>query len=245
MLETDPKKIAERLSLAMKQEGISNAELAEAAHVSEQAVGQWLKTGTIARDKIHLIVRKIKRSSDYLLGIEPWRVGNHIGEPLVAYGAQRFPPETITEWDDPSHLPDGRNVLLACKQVHLNDTHHVVFLESSIMPLIFPTNWIKGNGLHRQNLVIMEAVGDGMEPQIHEGDVLLIDRAQTDVQDGKTYALRYGDKLRVNRLLRRYDGAMILQSHNQMYRDEIIPIEALQSQIEIIGRVMWSAGEFN
>lgn len=243
MLETDAKRIAERLTIAMKQEGISNAELAEATHVSEQAVGQWLKTGTIARDKIHLIVKKIKRSADYLLGIEPWRAGHHIGEPLVAYGGMAL--ETITEWDDPSDLPEGRYVTLACKQAHLNESHKLVFLESSIMPLIFTTNWIKGSGLYRHNLVIMEAVGDGMEPQIHEGDVLLIDRAQAEVQDGKTYALRYGSKLRVNRLLRRYDGAMILQSHNQMYRDEIIPIEALQSQVEIIGRIVWAGGEVN
>ena len=244
MLDTDPKKIAERLSLAMRQEGITNTELAEAADVSVQAVGQWLETGTIARDKIHLIVKRIKRSSDYLLGIESFRAGKHVGEPLLAYGAQRLALEPISQWENPEDLPVNDYVLVPRNRVSVSASDGQLLIASDdTPPLIFPSLWIKRQALHRHNLVVFEAVDDRMQPRIYPGDTLLIDRGQADGQDRKSYLLRYGRELRVQRLSRRYDGALLLQSFNPSYLDEIVPTEALTDQVEIIGRVVWAGGE--
>lgn len=59
--------LAARLKKAMREEGVTNQELADAAGVSIQAVGEWLRTGQIARDKLHPIALAVNKSIDWLL----------------------------------------------------------------------------------------------------------------------------------------------------------------------------------
>lgn len=57
------------------------------------------------------------------------------------------------------------------------------------------------------------------------------------VENGRVYAIRYGNKLRVKRLSLRYDGALVIDSDNQSaaFKREIVPAEDLDN-IGIIGR---------
>ncbi len=67
MLEYSALAIAKRLSEAMKEEGISNTALAAACSVTVQAVGDWKRTGKISREKIALVAKTIRRTTDWLL----------------------------------------------------------------------------------------------------------------------------------------------------------------------------------
>jgi transcriptional regulator with XRE-family HTH domain len=59
--------LAARLKKAMREVGITHAELAEAAEVSTQAVDGWLRTGQIARDRLPAVARALNKSIDWLL----------------------------------------------------------------------------------------------------------------------------------------------------------------------------------
>lgn len=179
----------------------------------------------------------------------PARAGStRVGEPLATYGSPST-NQLIVDWETPDDLPSdrGQYVFIAREGMRVSATNgHVVYDQASGPPLVFTTQWIRSKGLHRRNLIVLQTIDDSMEPRIHAGDTLLINRGETDVRDGRVYALRYGQELRVKRLYRRYDGALILRSYNrESYPDETIPVDTPSNLVEIIGRVVWVGGEID
>ncbi|MFH3733177.1 S24 family peptidase, partial [Acinetobacter baumannii] len=88
------------------------------------------------------------------------------------------------------------------------------------------------------NLVEVDVDGDSMEPRIPSGSVVIIDKSVNrleQVQNRKVYAIRYGDELKIKRLSRRYDGALIIDSDNPSYEREIVEPQDLE-HIGIIGK---------
>ncbi|MDH3001002.1 hypothetical protein A1D23_11120 [Chelonobacter oris] len=67
------------------------------------------------------------------------------------------------------------------------------FTEGTAEPtrhLAFTKEWIARKGLRKKDLVMISAVGDGMEPSIYDGDVLLVDTGNKTPRDGKIYVIR-------------------------------------------------------
>lgn len=83
---------------------------------------------------------------------------------------------------------------------------------------------------------VLEARGDSMEPGISDGDLLLIDEADTRIIDG-VFAFVLDDEARVKRFRRRIDGVSIL-SDNAAYGAEDLTTDQLD-RVKIIGRVRW------
>lgn len=83
---------------------------------------------------------------------------------------------------------------------------------------------------------VLEARGDSMEPGISDGDLLLIDEADTRIIDG-VFAFVLDDEARVKRFRRRIDGVSIL-SDNVAYGAEDLTTDQLD-RVKIIGRVRW------
>ena len=112
--------------------------------------------------------------------------------------------------------------------------------------LAFSETWLKKKGFKRKHLVIIEVVGESMEPRLSNGDVALINTHDKEIKDHRIYALRYGDDLRIKRLSRRYDGAVVISSDNPLpeFRDEIVPAADLP-QLQILGRAVWVGGELH
>lgn len=110
--------------------------------------------------------------------------------------------------------------------------------------LAFSEQWLRKKGYKRKSLVIIQVHGESMEPRLSDGDVALINTADKEIIDHRIYALRYGDDLRIKRLSRRYDGAIVISSDNPLpeYRDEVVPASDF-GQLQIIGRAVWVGGE--
>lgn len=158
---------------------------------------------------------------------------------------QALPRVQIIEWENPEDLPDGEYVIVPRFRLKLSagNGNHVTE-ELPDAPLAFTTEWIKKKGARRSELCVVNATGDSMEPSICDGALLLIDTHSKQVTDGKVYALRYGDELRVKRLYRRYDGGLIIRSDNQTkYPDETLTPNELNEHIYVIGRVIWQAAD--
>ena len=67
--------------------------------------------------------------------------------------------------------------------------------------LAFKTDWIiKDIGADPNRLILINAVGDSMEPTVKEGDLLLIDHRQNQVVEDAIYVLRLNDRLIAKRL---------------------------------------------
>jgi phage repressor protein C with HTH and peptisase S24 domain len=76
-----------------------------------------------------------------------------------------------------------------------------------------------------------------MEPLLHDGDEILVDRAQRTLRDG-IHVVRLGDALLVKRLAAAGPGRATLLSQNYAYP----PVEVALDELEIVGRVVWKSG---
>ncbi|RMD89756.1 MAG: helix-turn-helix transcriptional regulator [Alphaproteobacteria bacterium] len=102
-----------------------------------------------------------------------------------------------------------------------------------------PRAWLYRLHCPLNSLQAIEAKGDSMEPDIHDGDVLLVDTSVRTVERSGLYVLRYADHLRVKYLQRRADDGIIIRSAAPQEVDETVPRDRL-GEIAIIGRVVWT-----
>lgn len=80
----------------------------------------------------------------------------------------------------------------------------------------------------------IRCTGDSMSPSLQDGDIMFIDRANTDLHDGEIYVVRVEDELYVKRLVR-VPGKIIAKSDNNSYPD----FELSGDNFEILGRVIY------
>ena len=101
----------------------------------------------------------------------------------------------------------------------------------------FSRRWLRDQGLAGAELHAIRVQGDSMEPLLHDGDEILVDRAQRTLRDG-IHVVRVGDALLVKRLAAAGPGRATLLSQNYAYP----PVEVALDELEIVGRVVWKSG---
>jgi phage repressor protein C with HTH and peptisase S24 domain len=106
----------------------------------------------------------------------------------------------------------------------------------------YTADWIRRNRLKPNKLRIMKGHGRSMEPTIFDGDDLLINLAETEVLDGKVYALWYDGGERVKRLYRMPGGGLRIRSDNDREFPEIVLGPEYAGHVRIIGRVIDRSG---
>ena len=97
--------------------------------------------------------------------------------------------------------------------------------------------------LHRnpQNLALLTASGDSMDPTIRDGDLLLVDTSARRIEGSRIYVLAIGGALMVKRIQLRLDGSVVVKSDNAVYESEVVPADQT-STLNILGQVIWQAG---
>jgi len=109
--------------------------------------------------------------------------------------------------------------------------------ESPFDSFRFSRAWLREQGLVNAQLSAIRVQGDSMEPLLHDGDEILVDRAQRALRDG-IHVVRVGDVLLVKRLAAAGPGRATLLSQNYAYP----PVEVALEELEIVGRVVWKSG---
>jgi phage repressor protein C with HTH and peptisase S24 domain len=85
-------------------------------------------------------------------------------------------------------------------------------------------------------MVLMQVIGDSMEPSIREGDYVLIDQSKQEIYSGGTYALGLEDTIMVKQLDKRPNELVIL-STNPRYSSIVLSGDELDT-VRLIGRVV-------
>ncbi|GGD48887.1 hypothetical protein GCM10011411_05830 [Aurantiacibacter arachoides] len=101
----------------------------------------------------------------------------------------------------------------------------------------FSRRWLAEHGLDGAHLSSIRVVGDSMEPLLHEGDEVLVDRREQPFRDG-VHVVRLDDSLLVKRVASRGAGQFSLLSQNLAYP----PIQVSAGEFAIVGRVVWKSG---
>lgn len=118
----------------------------------------------------------------------------------------------------------------------------VISSEQIVDYFAFNKAWLRRRGLRRDNLVLVEVVGDSMSPVLVSGDTVLVDMSQTDLKTGEAYVLRIGDELVVKYAQRLPGNKIRVSSENdRMYPAFEIDLASLDGEISVIGRVVNSS----
>jgi len=249
--------LQDRIAEIMKATGLTVGELASIAGVSSSAVTQWkdgptksLKIGPATKLAIRTGYKPMWISTGELPKGQPVKAPAAAGlqqsdTTLATAGQLHCSLRPILAWEHLDDLPEGEFVLIPRLDIHLSvgdgrEQMKIVFVEQQ--PQAFRADWIRRKRLKPQKLASMTAEGDSMEERIQHGDALVVDTSQTDVLDGKVYAIWYDGGERVKRLYRLPGGGLRIKSDNQRHPTIEVPASEA-SHVRIIGRVVHISGE--
>ena len=109
----------------------------------------------------------------------------------------------------------------------------MVFEEAADLQVAVPRSvlprWVSTRGL-----ICIRAAGDSMEPNLHDGDLILLDRSQIEPVDNHIFVIHTDDGLVVKRV-RKTDDGWQMTSDNPKYKSR--PMEEWDRNV---GRVAWS-----
>ncbi len=104
----------------------------------------------------------------------------------------------------------------------------------------FRSDWLIKKGNH-ENMVLIDIFGNSMEPELKDGDTVLIDMEQREILAGAIYAVGLDDTIMVKRLEKRPDK-LVLVSDNKNYNPIYFHRHEMNS-VRIIGKVIWICRE--
>lgn len=105
----------------------------------------------------------------------------------------------------------------------------------------FRKEWLGSKG-NSDKMVLMDIFGNSMQPELRDGDTVLVDESQKDILSGAMYAVGVEDTIMVKRV-EKHPNRLVLLSDNRDYSPIYLQFEELDS-IRIIGKVIWVCREF-
>jgi len=228
--------LQERIAEIMGTTGLSVGDLAKISDVSSSAVTQWKDgpTNTIKAGPATKLEAATKYSARWIATGEGPK-----------FKAERSNVIALHPEDD---LPDDVVQIPEYKVRFSGGDGNVVIdyeLSEESQPATYRLSWMQRMHFNPDKLKRFKVKGNSMEPLLFNGDSVLVNEAESDMEqivDGKVYAIRYGNELRVKRLYRRLDGSLTLHSENPDFKDEDVPPELVEQHITIIGRVRDKSG---
>jgi len=216
--------LGERLILARKHRGTSQAELARRSGVSQPTISD-LEAGVQAgTKKAPELANALKVDLNWLLTgrgeMEPRPTRRGDGDERQVFVA-RVQGAVIA-------ADHGR---ISWEQEELDYSH------------AFQRAWMRDKGLYPERCRTVRINDDSMSPYLQEGDIALISLAHREMRSGEVYAIAVGKELRVKRINRRADGGLDIISDNRapQYPTEHIDARGVE-RVKVIGKVVWRGG---
>lgn len=230
--------LSNRLKEVMVELGIRNSvDLAAFCNVSEGLVSQWFAGTTKLGPKPLQAFARTNFNLDWLVNgkLPKYREERNV------VGLQRRSIVTAIHPDD-DHDPDLVYVPESRIEFSGGSGRVAYELLEDEEPATYRLSWFQKYGINPDRVKRFRVSGDSMIPMLYPRDTILVNLDETNIIDGKLYAIRYGDELRVKFLSRRLDGTIILRSQNEAYKDEEVSAELAQEHITVIGRVRDRSG---
>ncbi|EAM2342820.1 helix-turn-helix transcriptional regulator [Salmonella enterica] len=225
--------LAERLKEARNARGLTQKALGELIGVSQAAI-QKIETGkAVQTTKLVDIARALKVRPEWL------------GSGLGAMTDDTVPPESewgkVDAWDKNTPLPDDEVEVPFLKDIEFaagngsctNEDYNGFKLRFSKATLRRIGARTDGSGV-----LCFPARGNSMEPVIPDGATVAINCDDKRIVDGKVYAINQDGWKRLKLLYRTGPDKLSIRSFNS---EEHPPEEAELSNVEVIGRMFWSA----
>lgn len=105
----------------------------------------------------------------------------------------------------------------------------------------FQKDWLRAKGIPG-NMVLMDIFGNSMEPELKDGDTVLVDQSQKAILAGAIFAVGIEDTVMVKRL-EKHPNKLVLRSDNEAYTPVFLQGDEIDT-VRIIGKVIWVCREF-
>lgn len=100
---------------------------------------------------------------------------------------------------------------------------------------------IQGFGWEEKNLCVLIVQGDGMAPELQNGQKVIVDTSQTEIIDNHIYAISINNNVFIKKMFKELGtGKLIARSENQSYPDKHFNSN---DELKIIGRVVYLLGK--
>lgn len=189
------KTLAERLVWARKQLNLTQTELAKMAGVTQSTIGN-LESGT------RQTARNIARLAGILQVSALW-LSEGIGDSKDLIAKEDRADYNVFAIDDADQNP----IVAKIRKVKLRLSAGIIGFsidaeEEDGNPIFFRKDWLAARGYKAEKLIAIHVKGDSMEPNLHGGDIVVINTADTTPRDGDVFAVNYEGEDVVKRLVR-------------------------------------------
>jgi len=227
--------VSDRIRQRMTELGISQADLMRLTGAARGTVSGWFNgTNSPSAKHIGALSSALKTTPQWLLD------GLGTAEsPIRSTDGIDYKP--VLAWEVPEDLDPNVYVIIPHVEVRFSAgngrtaAYEPSQCNAGSAQLL---SWVHKKKVSPKNLITVDIDGDSMEPRIPNGSVVILDKSINtleQVQSGRVYAIRYGDELKIKRLSKRFDGALVIDSDNPLYKREIVEPDQLE-HIGIIGR---------
>lgn len=107
-------------------------------------------------------------------------------------------------------------------------------------PIFFRKDWFELNSYRPEALFAVRVAGQSMEPSLWDGDLVVINTADTEPSDGEVFAINYEGEMAIKRM-RRDAGEWFACSDNADQR-RFAPKRCTE-EVKLIGRAVYRQGE--
>ena len=101
---------------------------------------------------------------------------------------------------------------------------------------MFRTDWLKSKGV-TSDMILIDVYGNSMEPELKDGDTVLIDTSRKEILAGSIYGVGIDDTIMVKRI-EKHPGKLVLISDNKDYETIYLSRSEMDS-VRIIGKIVW------
>lgn len=236
-------KFAERLKLACDEAGvrlhgravdIKAALRKRGISVTTTAVGKWLNAESSPEgDRIVALSEWLGVRAEWL----EYGRGNSRDSAVISLDVHDDDGSVAEPVDDDElvELP-----LLDVRFSAGDGTYDMV--EKAASTFTFRRQFLHEMGVSTSAAKLVKISGSSMEPRLQDGDIVGINTDDTRIREGKTYAIRHGNLLRVKVLIEHPDGGVTIRSLNKdEYGDEHLSYQQRKEQLVVLGRVFWSS----
>lgn len=230
--------LRDRLNLLLSRKGINQRELADQIHVSRQAVQFWCSGRSVPKGaNLMKLCSYFEVSPDWLRdGVEA-QAGERIATAPMIEEGDEVPegyvavPEYRLEF---RCTPGETNAQPTWEELH------------ECRPMVFRASFLQRWHTTAEHCRVVRVSGDSMEPVLYDGDKVLFreepDPGNVHIVDGACYAISFCGDLKIKRLYRKADGAIIVHSDNPKYPEETLAgLE--RDLLFILGRVINKTGD--
>jgi phage repressor protein C with HTH and peptisase S24 domain len=214
--------------------GLTQEKLAHALEMNQSSVSHYL-------NGVNPLNASVAASFAKILQVDVSAFSERLAEEMakIAQAVEREPREFSSPSEKDYALIPQFKAHGSCGDGYMNE--HVQLTEG----LVFKRDWLKRMNAKPENLYVIYANGDSMEPYIFEGDVVLFDTSQTDPKDKQVYVIRRPDGGNsIKRLIQQLSGTWVIRSDNPdkaANPDEPVSDSSIHD-MPILGRVIWRGG---